>query len=519
MNTEGRYVVIGTGLAGYAVIRRLVSAGIKPLVFDAGDFINRGLQEKVSALAHKDLDAWNVEDHEMLRQGIRETRKLPIKRYFGSDEPYLSKKSKCDEFQADNHDLIPPMSSGIGGLTSVWGAAAMMPAKEDLPRWEVDLSRLFDHANQFILTHNYFGFFDALENVSALPVEYQEPQPISDYSQEFVTQLSKLNGDNIHVGTARMLFDSKSCNRCGYCLAGCVKNCFFKVERQIAYWSGTAQIELKRNCKVYSLTEEAGRTTIKLASGEQIQFHASKVFVCAGAIATNAILMRSPQAETREVNLHSTCGFVRAHLAAFGLPDWSFNRQPSCPMAYVEYKTPTLGDHFHHCQVSGPNEFLLARLGLLGKKNPEFKKRLLKPILNRVMISNTNLHSDYGPSISMRLSGAGELIAIRYMNTKHALSNIKTSHSVLSEIFRVANLYTLPIGGFDTGRGGGAHVGGGFVAKNEPRIGETDLVGRPSGFDNVFVADSTTFASVPATTLGLLTLANADLIATQVIDA
>ena len=53
------------------------------------------------------------------------------------------------------------------------------------------------------------------------------------------------------------------------------------------------------------------------------------------------------------------------------------------------------------------------------------------------------------------------------------------------------------------------------MSKN-PGDRETDLLGRPSGFQHVHVVDATTFPSIPSTTITLTAMANAYRIASTV---
>ena len=52
--------------------------------------------------------------------------------------------------------------------------------------------------------------------------------------------------------------------------------------------------------------------------------------------------------------------------------------------------------------------------------------------------------------------------------------------------------------------------------KNPKNKFETDILGRISGWDNIHIIDSSIFPSLPGTTIGLLAMANATRIATEV---
>ena len=61
--------------------------------------------------------------------------------------------------------------------------------------------------------------------------------------------------------------------------------------------------------------------------------------------------------------------------------------------------------------------------------------------------------------------------------------------------------------------GRGFHSGGSFPMRERPGELECDVLGRPTGFSRVHVVDSTSFPSIPSTTITLTVMANAHRIA------
>jgi choline dehydrogenase-like flavoprotein len=57
--------------------------------------------------------------------------------------------------------------------------------------------------------------------------------------------------------------------------------------------------------------------------------------------------------------------------------------------------------------------------------------------------------------------------------------------------------------------GQGYHVGGAFPMRTRPGPFESDVLGRPYGFERVHLVDATTFPTIPASTVTLTVLANA----------
>ena len=63
--------------------------------------------------------------------------------------------------------------------------------------------------------------------------------------------------------------------------------------------------------------------------------------------------------------------------------------------------------------------------------------------------------------------------------------------------------------------GRGFHTGGTFPRRERPEGMETDLLGRPAGFERVSAVDATVLPSIPATTITLTVMANAHRIASE----
>jgi choline dehydrogenase-like flavoprotein len=64
-----------------------------------------------------------------------------------------------------------------------------------------------------------------------------------------------------------------------------------------------------------------------------------------------------------------------------------------------------------------------------------------------------------------------------------------------------------------TPAGRGFHNGGTFPMREAPGPFECDVLGRPHGFSRVHVVDSTTFPTIPSTTITFTAMANAHRIA------
>ena len=63
--------------------------------------------------------------------------------------------------------------------------------------------------------------------------------------------------------------------------------------------------------------------------------------------------------------------------------------------------------------------------------------------------------------------------------------------------------------------GSSFHCGGTFPMRENPKHGETDVLGRPAGFRRVHLIDASVFPTIPASTITFSVMANAHRIATN----
>ena len=89
-------------------------------------------------------------------------------------------------------------------------------------------------------------------------------------------------------------------------------------------------------------------------------------------------------------------------------------------------------------------------------------------------------------------------------------------NSRLKKIFRRRAMIALGFLRRDSFSSLGYHFGSSFPMCAEPKLPtDTDLLGRPFGWKNVYIVDTSVLPSIPGTSIGLLTMANAHRIATE----
>jgi hypothetical protein len=188
---------------------------------------------------------------------------------------------------------------------------------------------------------------------------------------------------------------------------------------------------------------------------------------------------------------------------------------------FIEVRDPAISSHTAHLQVYTYNELfgqeIRRVLGPLDRLLPTPARRNL---LGRLLLIQGYLHSDLSARIRITLRRAArdrpatlELAGDENPRTRPALSALKQRlWSERNSIRAFPITPALRVG--EPGRG--FHTGGTFPMRSEPSAFETDVLGRPHGFSNVHLVDSSVFPSLPATTITLSVMANAHRIGTAV---
>ena len=131
------------------------------------------------------------------------------------------------------------------------------------------------------------------------------------------------------------------------------------------------------------------------------------------------------------------------------------------------------------------------------------------------------MHSDHANGYLLSLK-KGNLDGVdKFLSRREEINEpyraIKQAKRKLFSMVRSFGWYTLTPFVLDGIRSGGYHVGGTLPMKlNTEKGTDTNLLGSPKGWKRIHIVDSSVFPSLPGTTIGLLAMANAARIATEV---
>lgn len=512
--------VIGSGLSAIGAIKALQKLGYKPTVLDCGEILDLERSNLAEAMSAKEPGEWTEQERKALSQNftVDKGASIPKKLLFGSD--YFYGKSTNDAPVEGNGNL-PPFSYALGGFSVGWGAATLPPQKCDLNDWPVEAAEINKYCEIAISDLPYSARADGL----SLNFKSLQDSPLALHLNEAERMIldrldnaSILEKDKLVFGQSRLLVSPQTtdkfvgCKYCGQCMSGCVYKSIYKASDEILLLSNSGAIDYKPGCLVLEITETGDRVGVKYldADGRENTKEFDRVFLAAGAVNSTRIVLNSLKIFDRKVKLKTRGGYVMPVFSFKKLPiDW-----PNCntqPGIFLEFKGGRL-KHWVHVQISTANELLFQKLKIQPGTSglAAYIKRFL---VEHVMLMFVNFHSDYAGHYDLWLtrsagkSNAHCLHSSHHKSGSHLLIFALSAFRLLQICWKIGCLPLIPLA---KNNSGSYHVGSTLPMRAE--VGdnlETDELGRVSAWQHVHIVDTSTFPSLPGTTIGLLAMANA----------
>lgn len=536
MHLESQVVVVGSGLSAVGSIRALISKGIKPLVLDIGVTLPSDSLNFKKTLSTKNPSDWNDSDLGVyLGKSDTSTKGLvPRKTTFGSDYFYSGSRSLPISETACEHSS-PPNSEALGGFSAGWGAAFLPPASSDLVDWPISHSELLLHMRLCTDGISKSEPFDALDNYFGRLSEPGNPSlPLSDGQTALLERIKRSVSKNSMspevVGQSRLLttFDSsnssKNCRFCGYCSSGCSFDSIYKAEFDIRDFIDRGLIEYRSSVQVLTVTDSIDGVSLTARSalgGESLTVNCEKLFLAAGVVGSAKILLQSKEIFGHQVSIRRTGGFIEPFISvARHQIEWpNANTQTSLYLDFVEGSVST---NWVHAQISLPNEIVLAKLGLDHGSINSLRGKIGRLLASHLVFAIVNTHSDFGPVYNLKLErdasdGEVRILSSQFLS-QHAKDMQRLLNRRLKRILRRRGIVGIDLLQQDSVAAAGYHFGASFPMKALPKdLTDTDVLGRPFGWQNVHVVDTSVLPNIPGTTVGLLTMANAHRIASEAV--
>ncbi len=271
------------------------------------------------------------------------------------------------------------------------------------------------------------------------------------------------------------------------------------------------QIEVKKEFLIAYIKEK----------NKLIKKEYSKIFLGAGCVNTTAIIDRSLFFKgSRDYFIQSSPSILQLYFKCplKKIKDESLNlKQKDYALCkyFLEHKSRLTSGYWTHTQIGPINRIIINKL----KKNLfKFLHTSISHILKIFYFSTTVLHSEIGPKILLKSKINKDKKQIIKIIEKENNSKFTNSLAIkIAVLEKFMDLYLLPIpfsnffaNKLKGNKYGGWHYGGTlpFSSKNIGRP-YCDPSGEVNGLRNVYVIDSSSFPTIPGSTVALLTMANA----------
>ena len=514
------YIIVGSGLAAVGAAKALVDKGLRPLILDCGNTLPNNVNAVTQKLKKLDIREWDKTDLLQVTKSVSQNTKafsIPTKSVFGSDF-FLG--SDCKEFSVKTRDkMVPPFSRAFGGLSNGWGAASLPPSEEDIADWPLERADLLKHFEKVLEDLPMSGSEDSLNPDFPSLKDKMVALQLTRQDEWLLSALNKARSSKIGeyaFGQARLLVNADAetkdhCKYCSLCMSGCVYDAIYKANHSFKNWLTLDKIDYVSGVTVISYEEDEDKNVAIIYrdnSGIAQEISCKKLFIAAGCVPSSKIFLQSNKSNACTLKVKTRGGYVLPVWRMKGFKDQlNKNTQPG---VFIEVKGKSL-KNWVHIQISSSNELLEDRLNK-GFFSWPIINSFVKFSLKHLAILLVNFHSDH----------SGEYhISIEQGHTKYKNMTLKSEYkknnffstNLIASIIQISRtlipigIIPLPILKMNSGT---YHVGGSLPMRENPiEAFDTDTLGRPKGVQNVYFVDSSNFPSLPGTTIGILSMANA----------
>lgn len=512
------HCVIGSGPAGVACAKALLARGAKVLMLDAGIELENGRAQIVRELSGKTFSEWKPSQFAAIQSDLAATAKgIPLKMQFGSDFAYRETEEKIP-WRGNGIGFRPSLA--FGGLSNVWGAAALPYRDNDIAEWPIQISDLAPHYRAAAEITGLSGRHDDLSEILPLYSENPAALQLSRQAKSFSANLERhreqLRARGWRFGQSRLAVraadsaDGRGCVYCGQCMTGCVYGCIYNSADTVRTLQRETNFSYQRNVIVTRLREAGEKVFIEGFHREtkaSLSFEANRVYLAAGVIPTAQILLRSQNAFDQILTLRDSQYFLFPILLARRTSDVKSEALHTLSQIFLELNVPQISPRSVHLQTYTYSDVISQAV----RKSLGPLKLFSKAIVERLLIVQGYLHSDESATVEMQLKRDGkkdylQLDAKPTPRTKPVIK--KVLRELLKQFRALGGIPVTPMLQIaEPGRG--YHIGGSIPMRRHPKEFESDLLGRPGGWQNVHIVDASVLPTIPATTITFSVMANA----------
>jgi choline dehydrogenase-like flavoprotein len=527
-------VVVGSGPAGVSCAKALLAQGKTVHMLDAGITLEPRQADLVARMRATAPAEWVNGDLNRIKEGTSAgTKGIPLKLAYASDFPYQ---------EADKHAPADYQGVGFrpsfaqGGLSNVWGAAMMPYRQADIEDWPIRISELASHYEAVLEFMSLSARHDDLEALFPLYTQRAIALQPGTQSKLLLARLqkrqSRLAGAGVHFGHARVAVKAVpegntgkgaglGCVYCGLCMYGCPYGFIYNSAdsvRELMQQPGFVYEPAVIVTRVSEAGEEVLLEGYNRATGAAFQMKCARAYLATGVIPTAQILLRSKNLYDQTVWMRDSQYFLLPLAMLAGAGDVRKEQLHTLSQLFIEMTDSSVSPYTVHLQVYSYNDLIgqaiANAMGLLAAPL-SFLGRALE---RRLFVVQGYLHSQHSARIGLTLKktapGGPERLELKSELQPQTEKIIRQVGRKLFGLGRQIGAFPLLPMLQIAEPGRGFHSGGAFPMRRQPGPLETDILGRPFGWQRVHVVDASVLPSIPATTITFTVMANAHRIGT-----
>lgn len=499
-------IVIGSGPSGVAAAKALLARGRLVLMLDGGKVLEPEAEARRISLANDEPDTWGQAARDAWMEPQFAAAPGQVRRY-GSD---FAMEAGTDTFANLPGWMGLRASRAAGGLSNLWGSAVLPYAQQDMAGWPITADDLAPHYRAVAEFLPVAGVLDELEApLPAFPMEGRTGIEPSSQAREllarFEARRTVLSAMGVHAGHARQAVNT-SCRQCGLCLQGCPFGLIWSARDTLADLQQHAGFSYRPGAVVTRIEEGPDRITLHLGDGTTVS--GTRAFLGAGVLETARILLAS-QPNLEELVLKDS-----QHAFLPMLHRWRNRTRPdrgrfhTLPQAFVEIDAAEVSPFLVHSQIYTWNEFFPRDLIENYARKLPGSAPFFTALARRLIVAQIFLHSDHSHRMPLRLSADGRLQA--RLDANPAMEGmLKAAARHMGRAMRKVGLMPLTFAARPGAPGSSFHVGASVPMSAEPKAGQSDILGRPLGWDRLHLIDASALPAIPATTITFSVMANA----------
>ena len=475
--------------------------------------VGSGLSAYGACIALLDKNKKNKLKIEVIDIGLKNTNQIKndyevynSKDYQGSFFPYGINDSK-NTFKLDSKRICS--SHAFGGFSKVYSGSILRPKSSDLIDWPEEAIPSTEDYERIFSSLNFKPPKDDLSDFFLRDKDYQ-----------------KYNSQNSTILGNSLIAFSKIIDKNG-------TNKYIPFDSSIAFtqWEKEKKIKYTKNSYLVKIKSHQGILIAFIKEKNKlIKKKYNKIYLGSGCINTTAIIDKSLFSKgSRVYFIKSVPSIFQLYLKLpFGKKKQISNKNiydnyKLCNY-FLEHKSKLTSKYWTHTQIGPINRIILKKLK--ENSNKIFHK-FLTIFCDMFLFSSTVFHSELGTKILLKSNltyKPGRSSNLQYIHISEKENNLKIQNSIAIKIAvfkKILDLALLPIpfsnflaNKLKGNKYGGWHYGGTLPYSSKSLKNPfCKPSGQVAGLTNLFVIDSSTFPSIPGSTVALLTMANAHRIA------